>query len=114
MMAPDEARRLAQDREIRIFTVLVGRQDGAGGGGENLDAGLLEELARDTGGAFFRAQDTQALEQGFGAVRDSLEKSKHKEVYTTYRELFPALAVLALLFLAVELFLSLTRYRRFP
>ena len=56
-----------------------------------MDERLLKEIARRTGGQFFRATDPQALRQVFGEI-DRLEKTPLKvQRYVRYREAFPPL-----------------------
>lgn len=57
-----------------------------------MDERLLQEIARRTGGQFFRATEPQALRQVFAEI-DRLEKTPLKvQRYVRYREAFPPLA----------------------
>ena len=121
-MSPEEAIAAAKQRDIRVFTVLMG-QEAAGGPLDPFDfrtqrygvnPSLLKRMAADTQGRYFNAADTAALERGFEEVRATLEKTKRKEIRRTPSELFPFLLVPALGLLLVEVALSLTRWRRFP
>ncbi|MFL6291026.1 MAG: vWA domain-containing protein [Thermoanaerobaculia bacterium] len=57
-----------------------------------MDERLLREIARRTGGQFFRATDPEALRRGFAEI-DRLEKTPLKvQRYVRYREAFPPLA----------------------
>lgn len=117
---PDQAKELARTAGVRVFTVLIGREDGAvarDGFGRQpyaVNPALLRQIAADTGGRYFNAPDTRALDRGFEEVRATLELSKRREVGKVYGEVFPVLAAPALLLLLLELALSLTRFRRFP
>lgn len=120
VLDPVEAKQIAIDMGVRVFTVLVGSEHGRGGGlfsrrQHAVNPALLREIAHDTGGLFFRAGDDAALDNSFEAIRASLEKSEIKIVGTTPdRDLFDWLVYAALGFLALELLLRLTRWRRFP
>jgi Ca-activated chloride channel family protein len=57
-----------------------------------IDERLLQEIARRTGGQFFRATDSRALRDVFAEI-DRLEKTPLKvQRYVRYREAFPPLA----------------------
>ncbi len=79
-----------------------------------LDENLLKSIAESTGGKFYLARDSRALNEVFSEI-DRLEKSefawKAPRTYTeAYRSfLFPALALLFF-----EIALRTTRLRRFP
>ena len=121
-MSPDEAITMAKERDIRIFTVLVGQEAGQGprpidllgrqSYGVNPD--LLRRMAAETSGRYFHAGDTRALDQGFEEVRATREKSKRREIGKVYGELFPAFVAPGALLLLLEIMLSLTRLRKFP
>jgi len=68
-----------------------------------LDEPLLHEIARRTGGRFYRATDPASLKQIFGAI-DRLEKTEIKvKRYVRYRETFAPLAWSALALLVLPL-----------
>jgi Ca-activated chloride channel family protein len=117
-MDPREAKDLAKQLGVRVFTVLVGKEATAapfGIGEYAVNPELLKEIARDTGGLYFNAGDDEALAASFARIREQLEKTELKVVgRTPDRELFPHLVVPALGLLLVELLLGLTRWRRFP
>jgi Ca-activated chloride channel family protein len=116
-MDPEEAKRLAMSMGVKVFTILMGREVSAesGSGRYAVDPGLLQRMARDTGGLSFRAGDDAELERSFQVVRQSLEKSRRRVIgMTPDRELFAYFAVPAICFLLLEIGLSLTRWRRFP
>ncbi len=74
----------------------------------------LEEIARTTGGEYFRADETGILEEIFARI-DELERSPAEAViYTEHRELFPAFLGAGLLALLAGAVLSRTRFRRLP
>jgi Ca-activated chloride channel family protein len=82
-LPPREAALLAQRNGVRIYTIGVGSEgevpfpeDGRIKMAEMpLDEPLLKELAGITGGAYFRATDSRALEEIYRQI-DALEKSE--------------------------------------
>jgi Ca-activated chloride channel family protein len=115
---PQQAKEAAREMGVRVFTVLLGRAEGASGagaGGYAVDAGLLGEIAGDTGGRHFRAGDDAELVASFEAIRGELETTETRLVgRTADRELYAHLIVPALVLLLAELALAMTRFRRFP
>jgi Ca-activated chloride channel family protein len=128
---PHEAARLAQAMNVKVYTVLIGR-DVLGGppepaardrfgavvfGGRPrypVNPKLLEEIAGQTGGLPFLATDARALEERFQRVLEDLDKSKLKSMRPRYAELSPWFLWPALGLVLLEILLSLTRWRRFP
>src|SRR5205814_1086714 len=103
---------LAKELGVRIYTILIGR-----GGAVPFPAGkdifgrviyrnqvfdtnpeLLKQIAHTTGGDAYEASDKQELDEGLGAVLDSLERSKIQATVevNAYAELFPAFVLAAL------------------
>jgi Ca-activated chloride channel family protein len=117
-MDPDEATKLAADMGIRVFTVLVGREESrfpVGATQYAVNPELLKNMARDTGGQYFHAGDDAALERSFEGIRKTLEKSEVRVVgRTPDKELYGRFVLVAAMFLLVELVMVLTRWRRFP
>lgn len=129
-MSPLDAAKAAAALQIPVYTILVGK-----GGKVPFPAGtdlfgnptwrdveipinpaLLQEIARMTGGEYYRATDRDSLKQGLMKVLDSLEKSKLLEggAAATYRELFHPLLLWAFALLALELLLKSTVLRVSP
>ncbi|MCE9620363.1 MAG: VWA domain-containing protein [Planctomycetes bacterium] len=91
----------------------------------SIDEGLLTKMATATGGQYFRATDTKSLEQIYQRI-DELEKTVTEQKRTILAKdlavegfrlggiSWPSLLTLAMLLLAVELFLSHTRLRTLP
>lgn len=117
-MNPEEATRVARERGVRVFTVLMGREAGPlisprlRQYGTNPE--LLRRIAAETRGRYFHAGDADALARSFEEVRATLEKTKMRQVGKVYGELYPMFVAPALGFLLVEILLGLTRFRRFP
>jgi Ca-activated chloride channel family protein len=80
----------------------------------DVDEDMLGKIADETGGKFFRATDTDALQAIYGQI-DRMEKTEHAvKKFEHYRELFTWVLIPALVLLALELALAQTRYRRLP
>lgn len=122
---PREAARLAADLGIRVYTIGAVGSPGLSGlvraglaagsaGGDTVDEPMLEQVARLTGGRYFRATDTDGLLRVYGEI-DQLEKTAvERSVQLRYRDWFPAVLVLALLLLLLEQGLAATRLLRVP
>ncbi|MBC7188338.1 MAG: VWA domain-containing protein [Calditrichaeota bacterium] len=124
---PLTAARIARAFKVRVYTIGVGTR------GEALypvqdpffgkryvrmpveiDEDLLKEIARITGGRYFRATDTAALARIYQEI-DELEKTKIEvKEYTTYKELFTRFLAVAFAALMVEVVLAHTRFRKIP
>jgi Ca-activated chloride channel family protein len=80
----------------------------------DIDEDTLRRVADITGGRYFRATDTPALEQIYDEI-DRLEKSPQQGLqYLEYHELYVWLALPALLLLAAEAVLTQTWLRVLP
>jgi len=124
---PAAAAQAARTLGIRVHTIGVGSRGAADFPVEDpmggisfrevraeLDEATLGEIARATGGGFFRATDAAMLRQVFREI-DLLERRTIEEkVSHSNRELFPALMLTALALLLVEATLRHTWLRRLP
>ncbi|MFI5396248.1 MAG: VWA domain-containing protein [Candidatus Binatia bacterium] len=80
----------------------------------DIDEDSLKQIARKTAGAYFRATDTASLQQIYGEI-NRLEKTTFSAPrYLDYDELYPWLAIPALLLLGAEVGLGHTRLRKLP
>jgi Ca-activated chloride channel homolog len=112
---PDEAARVAREMGVKVYTVLVGREESDLFGGMSVNPATLRSIATLTGGDFFRATDYESFDRGFQTVRSKLDTTKRVEIERLPdKQLFVPLALLALGLLALELVLSHTRLRRLP
>jgi Ca-activated chloride channel family protein len=124
---PKTAAQLAQQYNIRVYTIGVGTQGFAETPVSidqtgrliyrrvqvNIDEELLQEIADMTKGKYFRATNTTSLEAIYSEI-DQLEKTKVEELtYYQYEEHFYRLAFGALALLGLEWLLRLTLYRSF-
>ncbi len=80
VMPPLEAARMAARTGLRIYTIGVGAAAGQGlygfsAGNTDLDEGALRAIAQTTGGAYFRATDSAALEEIYDRI-DELEPAQ--------------------------------------
>ncbi|MCA9988915.1 MAG: VWA domain-containing protein [Anaerolineales bacterium] len=79
-----------------------------------IDEVVLQQVADLTGGKYYRAEDTEGLQQIYEEI-NNLEKSQVEvRVYNQYQELAAYLLVPALLFLLIEVALRHTAFRRIP
>jgi Ca-activated chloride channel family protein len=126
LIDPKTAKEIAKAFAIRVYTIGVG-SDGYATQPENtpmgvvtqqvrvsIDEKLLNEIANETGGKYFRAKDNESLAGIYNEI-DGLEKTK-MEVINTIRysdKFFPFIAG-AILFLLLELMLRYLVLRKFP
>lgn len=79
-----------------------------------IDEDLLKEIAKKTGGKYYRATDTKSLEDIYSDI-DKLEKTPIQEVgYNRYDELFFFFLVPGLALIILETILANTFLRRLP
>jgi len=118
---------LARAFGVKVYSVLVGRSgvvpvakdDPVTGRriemmAADVDEGVLRQIAKVTGGRFFRAQDPVALGQIYAEI-DRLERAPIRSVvYREYRDLGPLLLGMAALVLAAHLLLTSTLAFRLP
>ena len=100
---PNTAADLANQFGIKIYTIGAGtNQDvsfipGRGYIRNETDEKTLQSIAKQTGGAYFRATNNQALEEIYSTI-DELERTEVEiKVYTQYQELYGWLFIPALL-----------------
>jgi Ca-activated chloride channel family protein len=125
-ISPATAADIAKTHGIKVYTI------GAGTEGEapflvdslfgkhyvyqkvDLDEDTLKEIARKTGGRYFRATNTEALKTIYQQI-DEMEKTEVKvKEYMEYKELFHWFLIPGLLFLLVEIVLAHTRFMKIP
>ncbi len=113
---PDESARVAQKMGVKVYTLLVGREEtDLFGGGMSVNPATLRSIAMATGGEFFRASDYESFDRGFQTVRNKLDTTKRTVTERIPdKQLFVPLAALALALLGFELLLAYGRLRRLP
>jgi Ca-activated chloride channel family protein len=78
-----------------------------------IDEALLQYIAKETDGRYFRATDNEKLASIYNEI-NKLEKSEIEEFkYYNYQEQYRWLVLLAGLFISVEMLLRFTVYRSF-
>lgn len=127
LIDPATAMEIAKTFNVKVYTIGVGTegfatmpQQSAGGGitrtqeKVNIDEKLLKEIARQTGGAYFRATDNESLQNIYSQI-DQLEKTKiETSRFAKYAEEFYWLAIAAAVLLLIELWLRYKVFRKFP
>lgn len=103
----DRSGRIVRDRDG--VPVYRGRSDIS-----NYDEAELRQIARMTGGRFFRATEDGDLERIYNEIDELETTTIELRAYTTFTELFVWPAGLGLLLLGLEQLLRNTRYRRLP
>ena len=128
---PNTAGELAAGYGIKVYTIAIGREgrirlpvrrQGAFGKmvtryqilDNALNTELLQEIAQETKGKFYRVTDAEALDQVFKEI-DQLEKSEVKsQERVRYEEFYEEPLKLGMLTLLVERILSLAWWRFIP
>lgn len=124
---PKIASELAVEFSIKVYTIGLGtngmaqspiglRPDGSFQYGSiqvEIDEALLKEIAKTTGGQYFRATSTSKLEEIYEEI-NKLEKTDVEEFkYRNYDEKYRPLALLALCLIAIELLARYTLFKSF-
>ena len=79
-----------------------------------IDEPLLQDIANQTGGKYFRATDNTKLLEIYGEI-NKMERSRTTvDSFPVYKELFMKFALIALIAVALELFLRMFVLRRLP
>ena len=126
LIDPSTAKEIAKTFKIKVYTIGVGTDGYAptpvstplGIVMQNekvaIDEKLLQNIATETGGKYFRATDNTSLEHIYSEI-DHLEKSK-VEITTFHRftEKFYPLIFVAMGLLFIELLLKYTLFKKFP
>ncbi len=110
-ISPDTVAEEAASRDIRVYTVLMGKHGRRGM--QSIDPAQLERIASVTEGYAYTAEDRDALTTTFQDLLDKLEKSVI-ESNQVRAELFGFALWPALLLLLLDVLLRNTRLRRFP
>ena len=80
----------------------------------SMDEDVLKNIAESTGGRYFNARNTKALEEVYAEI-DQLEKTAHEgRIYTQYSELFRYPLLTGIGLIALYAVCICTRFRRLP
>ena len=126
LIDPKTAKEIAKAFAIKVYTIGVG-SDGYTTQPENtplgvvtqqikvsIDEKLLNEIAGETGGRYFRAKDNETLNSIYNEI-DGLEKTKMQIINTIrYSDKFMPFILAAIFFLLIELIFRYLLLRKFP
>jgi Ca-activated chloride channel homolog len=126
-ITPEYAIQLAKKETARIYTVQLGNgdwvdvQQGVGLDGQPfytkqkfpVNPVLLQQMAKETGGEAFIANDRRALEASIHTILNDLERTKLESTTRPMDELFAWFAFGALVLLLLEAILAATWLQRF-
>ena len=124
-VSPQMAVEIAKTYGIRVYTIGVGREGMApypvmtpwGVEVRNLeveiDEDLLKQIADETGGRYFRANDNTKLAEIYDEINQMEKARTTVDSFPVYKELFGTYALLALLLILAELVLNWFVIRRF-
>ena len=124
-VSPQMAVEIARTYGIRVYTIGVGREGMApypvmtpwGVEVRNLeveiDEDLLKQIADETGGRYFRANDNTKLAEIYDEINQMEKARTTVDSFPVYKELFGKYALLALLLILAELVLNWFVIRRF-
>lgn len=125
--SPLMAAEIARDLGIKVYTIGVGRRGTAPVPAMDpfgnvtmamvkveIDEDMLREIAKTTGGEYFRAENAEALTKIYDEI-DKMEKSKVEvNDYISYEELYLGWLIWGLILLIAELFVSRIVLNRLP
>lgn len=119
---PITALNIAKAKNVKVYTIgmasapgsATARRLGLRDAQTAIDEALLQRIARETGGEYFRATDQRRLQQIYNRI-DRLEKSTfQRTVKEKVHEQFPYLLAAALFFLLLEVLMRYGLFRTFP
>lgn len=127
LIDPITALEIAKAYQIKVYTIGVGTRGTAlspvpDAFGQihmepmpvQIDEPLLQKIAKETGGKYFRATNTNSLRSIYKDI-DQLEKTKIEiNSFKRYAELFMPYALIGLLCIVLEFVLRYTLFKRLP
>ena len=129
-ISPQAATELAAQLGIHIYPILVGKQGTTlvPAGREIFSArvtyreqefpvnpDLLKQIAKDTGGQYYRATDQERLEHDLHDILDKYERTRMRDAsQVDPEEMFRPLVAIAIALLLLQFVLRFTLLRRFP
>jgi len=125
-ISPETAAEIGRTYKVKVYTIGVGTEGKAPFLVDtffgkrfvwqevDLDEETLQMIARQTKGKFFRATNTEALEEIYKEI-DALEKTEVKvKEYMEYNELFVWFVFIGLALILLEIVLANTRFLKIP
>jgi len=126
-LSPKVASDIAAQKQVKIHTIGVGSKgkvpflikhplwgDRYVYQRVDIDEETLKEIASETGGLYFKARDTEKLQQIYDTI-DKLEKTEVKvKIYAEYRELYHYFLIVGFMLMIFWIILSNTRFLRVP
>lgn len=126
LIDPNTAKEIAKSVGVRVYTIGMGTEGFApvpiqtpqgvilSREKVNIDEKLLTQIAKETGGLYYRAKDNESLHAIYSEI-DRLEKSKIEvTALRRYTEQFFPFALAAAVLLMLELLLRWTVLKKFP
>jgi len=126
VIPPDLAMQMAKEFKIKVYTIGIGSEKEIEEVLESplghltqkrkleFNEGLLQDLARETGGQYFHATDNDALQKIYTSI-NQLEKTKIKvTTYNRYTDQFQIWLFAGIFFLLLEVILRYTVFKKFP
>lgn len=117
---------IAAEQKVKIYTIGVGSRGKApflvnGIFGKqyvyrfvDVDLGALQSIAKETGGQFFKAEDTQGLKEIYDAI-DKMEKTKvDVKKWVEYQDFYQGFIIAGLLLFLLSVILTRTRFLEVP
>jgi Ca-activated chloride channel family protein len=123
---PRESAKLAEQRGVTIYTIGAGREGyvpmpqmddngniiGYGMTQSDLDEPLLRDIAADTGGEYFRVDDSRAIESAFEAINRAKKIEFETRSYVLTEEVYPRAVIPGLACLALAALGAVQRSQR--
>jgi Ca-activated chloride channel family protein len=126
LIDPLTALEIAKSKQVKVYTIGISAAPSTiienAGNIESkknpaigfIDEALLNRIANETGGKYFRARDKDGLKAVYNQI-DKLEKSEVDIIsYKRFDERFLPFVLAALAFLFLEIALKFTLFRKFP
>ena len=112
---PDEAAHAAAQMGVKVYTLLVGREESDMFGTMSVNPATLRSIAQITGGEFFRATDYDSFDHGFQSVRSKLDTTKRTITERIPdKQMFQAIAIVGAVLLFLGFALAHGPLRRLP
>lgn len=117
-MNPLSASRIAKELGIKVYTIGIGAHELSNGffrvKNTELDENLLKEIAKNTGGKYFRASDEKEFQNIFNTI-NKLEKTKiDGRIYYNHEELYENILIVALILFLLGAFFEYFKYIKIP